>query len=139
MNRSTQRPLNNADKIPAGNPINSETTIAPNANDSVAGIRCVIASVTSCDENSDVPRSPCIALLTHRQYCSMTGSSRPNRVRVASICSCVAFSPASVTAGSPGTNSTIENTINDTRNSTGIMIRIRRMISWNMRGASRWW
>jgi hypothetical protein len=138
MNRSGHRPRNIADRIPAGSPINRDSTMAPPASDSVAGMRCTIASVTFCDENSDVPRSPCSALPTQRAYCSITGSSSPNRVLVSSICSSVAFSPASVTAGSPGTSSTRENTISDTRKSTGIMMRIRRMISCSMWSASRW-
>jgi hypothetical protein len=57
--------------------------------------------VTRWVEYSDVPRSPVTRFPTKRPYCTIVGSFRPSFSRIPAICSAVALSPASVTAGSP--------------------------------------
>ncbi len=123
--RSGQRPRCTAATIPAGTAMSSATSMAATVSAIVTGKRARIAPVTDSLLNSDVPRSPCRAEPAQVKYWTSTGSLSPSRSRVASICSAVAFSPAIVIAGSPGIIRTSANTPSETRNSNGMITKIR--------------
>ena len=101
--------------------MNSET----NVSDSVAGRRAMTASATDWLENSEVPRSPWSAFPSQSVYRSTSGSLRPSSSRIRSTCSSVAVSPATVKAGSPGTNWSSTKTPSDTTISNGNVVSSR--------------
>ncbi len=70
----------------------------------------MIVSPTLRPVRDDVPKSPCTAWPIHLKYCTGTGSSSPYLARVASSASSLRSSPASASAGSPGSARTPANT-----------------------------
>ena len=86
---------------------------------SVFGKAREIEVATFSPDSSDCDRSPCTALPSHVPYCTRKGRSRPYTFLISSIRASVALSPASVTAMSPGTSLSSENTMKVASRITG--------------------
>ena len=122
---STIVPRPTAAMIPSGIDTPIATSIAAAASSSVAGSRSTMARVTGSLVRNEVPRSPRAALQRKPPYCSMSGRSRPSRVRSAATSSSAAVSPSMAWAGSPGMRWISAKTSVATPSSTG-MVNARR-------------
>src|SRR5216684_7238475 len=105
--------------IPIGIPVASASMSAMATISSVFGKAREIESTTFSPESSDCERSPWTAFPSHAPYCTMNGRSRPYIRLISAMRMSEALSPASVTAMSPGTSLSSENTMNVASRITG--------------------
>jgi hypothetical protein len=99
---SVQPPRRAAAATPNGTPTETEISTARTSSEKVGCRRWPIMWVTGSPLKIDAPRSPRTICHSQAKKRMCGGSSRPSAVRILSICSGVAVSPASTCAGSPG-------------------------------------
>ena len=137
MTRSTAPAGRSAAITPSVSEMSVAKTRATATNDKVTVARRQIKPLMLSDVCNDLPRSPWMAWPSHRPYRTSRGSSRPSSWRIFATCSGVGFSPARLTAASPGTRSTRTNTKNETMINSGTLIRSRRTTSFNIQEVVR--
>ena len=105
--------------MPIGIPVTSASNSAMETISSVFGKALEIEVATFSPDSSDCDRSPCTALPSQVPYCARKGRSRPYTRLISVMRASVALSPASVTAMSPGTSLSSENTMKVASRITG--------------------
>src|SRR4051794_33336585 len=83
-------------------PSRSATKMLSRASSRVIGMRSTIVEPTLIPARRDSPKSPVSACVSHAAYCTGSGSSRPNLTRMSASACGLRSSPASTSAGSPG-------------------------------------
>jgi hypothetical protein len=122
-----------ADSEPRPTPITTDRTNVSSVSDRVTGSRFESIEATLSPLNTDLPRSPCRAPLSHRQYCSGSGSLRPSCSVTWARCSGVAPVPRITPATSPGVSQERTKLMIDTRKRRGIDQARRRTTTHTMR------
>src|SRR3982074_3746071 len=105
--------------IPIGIPVASASISAMDTISSVFGKAREIETAPCSPVSSDCERSPWTALPNHEPYWTMNGRSRPYIRLISAMRTSEALSPASVTAMSPGTSLSSENTMKVASRITG--------------------
>lgn len=129
-----------AETMPAGTPTTMDISVARSVSSSVTQQRRTISVETGVCMRRDSPKSPWIALRSHRPYWTRIGSSRPYFFSSAATTSGEreAFAPTRAWANPPGTSRIATKTIVATPKVV-IAARMKRLTTYRSMRRSRFW